>query len=379
MAFTPLLLLAILVSTGAAAQLPSAGGTPQAPDDWLLSNGRAWHYWTKASPSPLPLVRREPRADEARVIEDAKLVFARNPAKAMALVGGSEVIWAAYKEPADGKTRLMGFSVGKTITAMAVGKAICEGKLSLSTVASALVPELKGSDLGSATVRDLLRMSSGTWEGNPDSTVHSGEQWSAILSGKMSFVDLLGTPKVSSAHTGLFGGKRTAGETFAYRSTDPLLLGVLINRATGVDYMQWVEREVLLPAGIATPGVIGSDRFGYGGADGNVRLVLDDWIRFAVWVKASEEAEGCFGDFVRSATRTQIPNRSKRFGKLFDGYGYLTWTENLRQRDSYWAVGHGGQRIGWNHQNRRILIAFSNLESYMDELYLLYRDWSALP
>jgi CubicO group peptidase (beta-lactamase class C family) len=261
---------------------------------------------------------------------------------------------------------------------MAVGKAVCQGKLSLDTLAADLVPELAGKDLGAASVRDLLRMSSGTWEGNPDSTIYSPEQWAAVLAGKVSYVDILATPRVSTAHTGLFG-KRKPGEAFAYRGTDPLLLGVMINRATDTTYAIWVEREVLLPAGIETPAVIGQDHFGYGHAEGNVRLTLDDWVRFAVWVKDNEQAHGCFGDFVRAATRTQIPNRWKEFGKLFDGYGYLTWTENLRQPDSYWAVGHGGQRIGWNHRNRRMIVAFSNLESYMDELYLLYRSWSALP
>jgi len=56
----------------------------------------------------------------------------------------------------------------------------------------------------------------------------------------------------------------------------------------------------------------------------------------------------------------------------------LIWTDNSRLKDSYWAIGHGGQRIGWNHKNSRILIAFSNVENYMDELYWLYKDWATI-
>ena len=364
---------------GAQAQLPTTNGYAMAPDDWLVSNGQKWHYWTRTAQPPSTLVRREPSRDESSVVEDARRLFGKGPARAMALVNGNEIVWTAFREPASEKTRLFSFSMGKTVNAMAVGKAICQGKLAMDTVAADLVPELKGKDLGAATVRDLLRMSSGTWEGNPDSTIYSPEQWAAVLAGTMSYLDILVTPKVSSAPTGLFVGKRKPGEVFAYRGTDPFLLGIMISRSTGTAYAKWVEQEVLLPAGIATPGVIGQDHFGYGHAEGNVRLVLDDWIRFAAWVKDNEEAQGCFGDFVRAASRTQIANSSKAFGKLFDGYGYLIWTENVRARDSYWARGHGGQCIGWNHKNRRILVAFSNNESYMDDLSMLYRDWSALP
>jgi len=54
---------------------------------------------------------------------------------------------------------------------MAVGRAICAGKLSLQTKASELIPKLQGKALGEATVHDLLRMSSGTAQINADSTI----------------------------------------------------------------------------------------------------------------------------------------------------------------------------------------------------------------
>ena len=82
---------------------------------------------------------------------------------------------------------------------------------------------------------------------------------------------------------------------------------------------------------------------------------------------------------MKDASKTQIKNSLKLEGKSFEGYGYLIWTENNRQQDSYWAVGYGGQRLAWNHKNKRILVAFSNLEDYMDDVYALYRDWAALP
>jgi CubicO group peptidase (beta-lactamase class C family) len=371
-----MLLILVLFSGFSVAQLPSSGGFAAAPDEWLLSRGQPWHHKTQISSAPAPLIFRDSTPGERAVVEKASQLFQNSSAKSMALIDGNEVVWVGYKGNVNDKSMFNGFSVGKTVTAMAVGKAICSGKFSLDSVAQDTIPELRGTDLGKTTVRQLLTMSSGTWEGNPDSTISNNRQDRGIDTGTLSNLDVLGTEQVSSAHKGFFGSTRKPGQEFAYRNTDPLLLGAMINKTTGTTFARWVEQEVLLPAGIQSPGIIGQDQFGFGNSGGGVRLTMPDWIRFAVWLKQNQTASGCFGDFVRQATKTQISNSSKKVGKLFDGYGYLTWTDNVRMRDSYWAVGHGGQRIGWNHQNQRMLIVFSNLENFMDDVYWLYKDWA---
>jgi CubicO group peptidase (beta-lactamase class C family) len=362
----------------AAAQLPSVGKFASSPDEWLLSNGQAWHHHTGTAPTVAPLIFRGPRDAEKAVVDKAQSLFEHSSAKGMALLDGNQVVWMAYKPPASPSKRFLSFSIGKTVTAMAVGKAICEGKLSLNQAISQVIPELASTDLGAATVRDLLKMSSGTWQGNPDSTIVNAEQDQRLRSGAMNYLDLLVTQKVNSAERDFSGLARKPGDYFMYRSTDPLALGVALNKATGTPYAKYVEREVLLAAGIERSGIIGQDRSGYGASDGNVRLFLEDWLRFAVWVKSNESGTGCFSDYVRQASTRQIPNVAKKSGLAFDGYGYLTWTDNLQRRDSYWAVGHGGQRIGWNHANARILVAFSNVENYMPALYALYAEWAAM-
>jgi CubicO group peptidase (beta-lactamase class C family) len=368
----------LLLPLSSSAQLPSVGGHASVPDSWLLSNGSKWHYQTAKSNAPAQLIFRQPTQAEKPIVEKAIRILETSSAKSMALLDGNNVVWVGYKEPASERSRFLSMSVGKTVASMAVGKAICAGKFNLNSVTQDIVPELKETDLGKATVRDLLMMASGTWEGNSDSTIYTNKQISEMDSGQLSTLDVLKTGQVSSAHKSIFGSKRKSGEEFAYRNTDPLTLGVIINKTTGTTFARWVDQEVLLPAGIETSGVIGQDKFNYGASAGNVRLTLNDWMRFAIWVKQNETAQGCFGDYVRAASKTQITNSSKRSGKSFDGYGYLTWTENVRLKDSYWANGHGGQRIAWNHKNNRMLIAFSNIENYMDDLYWLYRDWAEI-
>lgn len=360
------------------AQLPTAGKYAAAPEEWLLGNGQAWHHPTQVATPAAPLHWRPPSDAEKATVEKAQRLLEQSSARAMALLDGDQVVWVGYKFPASPARRYLSFSIGKTVTAMAVGQAICDQKMALETPIDQWIPELAGSDLGHAKVADLLKMSSGTWPGNPDSTIVTAEQDQRLRSGSLSFLDVLTTAPVPMAGKDAQGIPRKPGDYFVYHSTDPLALGVALHKATGVPYAKYVENRVLLAAGIARPGIIGQDRHGYGAADGNIRLHLDDWIRFAVWVKASETGQGCFSDFVRQATRTQIANQSKKSGAAFNGYGYFIWTENNRRRDSFWAVGHGGQRIGWNHANTRMLIAFSTVENFMGELYALYADWAAL-
>jgi hypothetical protein len=101
-----------------------------------------------------------------------------------------------------------------------------------------------------------------------------------------------------------------------------------------------------------------------------------------VWVKRSSREQGCFGDYVRAALSTQINNGSspstRKMGKLFAGYGYFTWTDNQIAPKTAWASGWGGQRISWHHDSDRMVVTFSNVESWMPELYEIANEWNRI-
>ena len=79
---------------------------------------------------------------------------------------------------------------------------------------------------------------------------------------------------------------------------------------------------------------------------------------------------------------TQIDNpgtpATRKMGKLFGGYGFLTWTGNSIAPDTAWASGWGGQRISWHKDSDRMVVVFSNAESWMPDLYELARDWNRI-
>lgn len=356
---------------------PQKNGNTLAPDSWLLGEGQRWDYHTSTAKNIQEIIYVEPTIDEISVIEKGKFLLANSNAKSMAMIDGNKVVWVGYKQPTTESSRFLSFSMAKTITSMSVGKAICSKKLSLDTVAQDIVPELSGTDLGKATVKNLLTMSSGSWNGPHDGLIFEPEHDWPLSHAKLSILDVISAPKATAAELDDQGKKRKAGQKFSYHNTDPLLLGVMINKVVGISYAKWAEQEVLIPAGIRNSAYIGQDWFEYAYTEGNVRMTMEDWIRFAIWVKNSESSKDCFGEYVKAATKTQITNNGA--DRIFDGYGYLVWTENKFAKDSYWAVGWGGQRIGWNHKNQRIIVSFSNSLNYVNKLYELYAEWAALP
>ena len=377
-------LVTFISITKSFAQMPMQNGAARAPDNWLFEQtGRA--YWAKTQPSsnPITLNRRQPSATEQPIVDRVRSLMETRPARVFALLDGDTVVHSQFIAPASEDALTFGFSMGKSVTAMAVGQAICANKLKMDTKASELVPQLTGKALGSTIVRDLLRMASGAADGNADSTVFTPEQDRARVQGNFNFIEAVTDDRLARAQRGVFSDYKP-GEIFSYKSTEPILLSIIVAKATGMPWSQWLQESVLNPMGAAKPGLYETDRQQNGAAAAGMYLRIDDWIRFGLWVKRSSKEPGCFGDFVRDAMKTQIKNGNgpadRKFGRLFSGYGYFVWTDNSIAPNTAWASGWGGQRIGWSTEanNQRMVVVFSNVESWMPEVYEVMRDWSKL-
>ena len=119
------------------------------PDRSLLHmSGPIWWYQTSSSPNPTDLYRRAPKLRKQAVIEKASALLGSRSAKAIALVDGDDGFYSDFKALANATSLFFGYFMGKTVTSMTAGKAICERKLSFDTKAVDLLPELKGEDLG---------------------------------------------------------------------------------------------------------------------------------------------------------------------------------------------------------------------------------------
>ncbi|APW42014.1 serine hydrolase domain-containing protein [Rhodoferax saidenbachensis] len=354
------------------------------PDGSLLAkqqNLPRWWYVSKPSPKAVALYERAPSEAEQSVVDKANAMLASGELRAFAMLEGDKVVHSGFSGPANPDSLFYGYSMGKTITGMATGQAICAGKMELTSKAGDVIPELAGTDLGESTVHDLLRMASGTRMNNNHPSLILPSQESELILKKSSFFDLMMDSAVTSAHKSVFGNKRKPGDAFEYKGTEPMTLGVMIAKATSMPFSQWMQEQVYDPMGAAKTGNFLEDPQRIGMTSGGSRLRFEDWLRFAVWVKKSSKAPGCLGDFVRASMTKQIKNdplKQRRAGYYYDSYGYLMWTENTIAPNTAWAVGLGGQLIGWNLSSDRIIVAFSNDDSSSAKVYAMSKEWNAI-
>lgn len=363
-----------------ASGLPLQAGLSYLPEAWLYGQGQPWHYRTSANAAAPAVPVREPRADEQALLELSARLVQELPIKVIALIDDGQIVDVVAAPEIRFNTLLLSASMGKTVTAIATGQALCAGSLNLGTRADALISVLVGKDLGAATLHDLLRMASGTIDPPPRDVMGTTAQENRHhLEGPGNLLQLVSSPSQATAQSTFFG-PRKPGERFSYKARDPYVTALMLEQATGMRAVQWVEQSLLAQVPIEYPGYLGTDRSGYfAGANGGVRLALVDWIRLAIFVQNQRRSDSCLGRYLRDMSRTQIaaPLQDGVNG-YFKGYGYFTWTENTQAPDTFWAVGYGGQRIGWSTDpdNRRIFLMFStSADHHMARIYPLANAW----
>ena len=352
------------------------------PNEWLLGSGQPWHYRAAPAAKGAAIGEPSPTAPRPAVAQEARGLVERHELKLVALVDDSRIVEIAARPGIGPTTLLMSASIGKTVTAVAAGKAVCAGLLRLDTTAGSLVPLLRGTDLGRASLRDLLTMTSGAAEPPPrDATGVNRDETARYIQGDGSLEEMLAGPRHGFAHREN-GRAVEPGRRFSYKSTDPLTVSAMLRHATGMPTARWIEESVLRDIPIGDGAVLATNRRGdFVGAEGNVRLTLLDWIRFAAWLQARRGEPGCFGDFVRAmgSTQVRVPLIDGING-YFGGYGYFTWTDNRLVPGTSWAVGYGGQRIGWSNDpaNRRLFLTFGNsADKDMNAIYPVANRWLA--
>ena len=371
------ILLLALLTTNAISQtaLPTKNGQFFMPDEWLMSVGQPYHHKVAPTNSGTTMSNRQPIGSEKLVIDIANSYLQNSESKVILLGDGDKIVHTAFKSPANDGKLYLSASIDKTISALSAGVAICDGKITLKTKAETLIPQLRGTDLGKSSFEDNLKMASGTVTALDDSQSETKEEIASRMSGKTNFMDLL-SGRLGKSREKLFTGKVQPGELFDYKSQDPLLVGMMVSAAYGQEgkhFRAWQEKYFWTKVKTNDRIIQGQDQSGYAQSDGNTRLSINDWARLANFVVESRKETGCYGDFVRSATSTQIKT-DQRFTKMYNGYGYFIWTDNSQLPNSFSALGYGGQSITWNTKNNKYVIVFSN-QGNLTEVHKVAAAW----
>jgi len=130
-------------------------------------------------------------------------------------------------------------SVTKVFTAVAIGQLVDQGKVSLDDPLTKYLPTYPKPIGDQITIAMLLGQTAGTGDYLDD------PGYLRVRDSFESVSDLIG-----AVNTGVPSGV-VPGKTFAFSTTGYLLLGAVIEKASGRDYYDYMDNEVFAKAGVA--------------------------------------------------------------------------------------------------------------------------------
>ena len=312
-----------------------------------------------ASPDPRPF---SVALDEDRVegvlasaldVEDLDAFLAETGTQSLIVVVDDDVVFERYANGWQRESMVTSFSVAKSFVSTLIGIAIEEGVIgSLDDPITTYLPELAQRDpgFGQITIRHLLLMSSGLdyresgWflfnGDDPLTTYHPDQRALALTNTRIA-----GPP----------------GKVFRYNKYHPQLLGLILERTTGMSVTAWTQSRLWDPLGMEFDGAwtLDSEAAGFekmeaglnaraidfaklgrlflheGEWDGT-RIVSPDWVATATGVDPADRAPGA------------SPGRT---------YGLMWWgVERVQAPPDFYAAGDHGQYIYVSPRNRVVIV-----------------------
>lgn len=242
------------------------------------------------------------------------------------------LLYEGYFNDSNHEAMQTSFSVAKSFIATLVGIAIDEGFLTgLDEPVTRYVPELLERDarFGDITLQHLITMSSGLsfdegsspWA-DPANTYHGTNLRSAVINKP----DIVGPP----------------GAVFDYNDWNVILLGLVLERATGMSVTTYTETRLWQPIGAEANGSwsLDSEDHGFEKMFVGVNAQAIDFAKLG-WIYLNNGRNGpkqvVPPGFVAEATRLDTTTDPA------PGYQYLWWI--AADNESYFAAGDHGQYI----------------------------------
>ncbi len=255
-----------------------------------------------------------------------------NDTTAFIVLHGDELLYEGYFNGSSRESVQTSFSVAKSFIATLVGIAIQERAIGgLDDPATKYVSELAQRDerFGDITLRHLITMSSGlsfekggSPRDDPANTYYGTDLRSAVLT----------IPSV----------ELPPGTLFDYNDWNVILLGLVLERATGTPVAEYMESRLWQPMGAESQGSwsLDSDRSGFEKMFVGVNGRAIDFAKLG-WLYLNQGRNGDLqvvpADFVAEATRLDTSTDPA------PGYQYLWWIDQDHQ--AYFAAGDHGQYI----------------------------------
>ncbi len=188
---------------------------------------------------PLPATDNTQQSTiRVEAIDEAEAYAAERNSQAFIVWRKGKLERVSYFNGADENTLVVGRSLAKPLTVIAVGRAIQEGYIeSVDQPVSDFITEWKGTDREPMLIRHLLDMRTGFLRQALATTAE----------------DILNRAYLHPYHIEViindYPLTHVPGERYDYSNATSEMVAPVIERATGVRYAEWVSEEVLKPLG----------------------------------------------------------------------------------------------------------------------------------
>jgi len=277
-------------------------------------------------------------------------LFQQNNAKALLVAQGSDIIYERYASGVGRKDSPLGFSMSKSLVALTVGRAICDGYIdSVDDELKKYVPALSGTSWGESSIRNILMMSSGAYKTPVQFDGHKSAEMqrtlgAALYEGKMNdnFIDLMRIADEKSS---------ISGDKFNYSNFDTIALGLLIQGATKMGFPNYFEKTIWSDVGAEWKGAWVINNKSQTSTYAGFSASPQDWLRIGEMVlRKLKNPDTCFGKYLKDATSRKID--TFRPGPA-PAYGYQIWVQC--GSSDFCFVGFGGQYLLFNVEKNIVI------------------------
>jgi CubicO group peptidase (beta-lactamase class C family) len=300
----------------------------------------------------------------------------QNPNRlALMLIQDGVVLYRGFNNGADSGSTLLSHSVAKSLTSLAVGEALCQGKInSLQDRVDKYLPALANNNYGSARIVDLLHMASGI-EGDIQYDQLYPSEGREIWNQQKTIIDI--AKEYGSKETKYFDESKR-GTFYNYVGMHTYLLGAAVRAATGMTFAQWFGQSVGKSAGVANEFYWIRDSNNDAMTAGHFSGTLDDYARISLYVL--DGLDGKKGECIQSYLKSAVNDKITKGNMLERKYGHLSYGYQFRTdlvdgpSGSFKMQGFGGQHIFFDPEKKRVLLGFS--QDWDDKVQDLFKSWS---
>ena len=293
--------------------------------------------------------------ESAGGIEDFDRFLEKNRTQAFLVIQNDTILYEQYFNGTERDSIVTSFSTAKSFTSALIGIAIEGGQItSINDPITDYLPELIERDPAFAeiTIRDLLMMSSGIKYSEPpdNATTYYYPDLRSLALEKTRIID---SPR----------------NIFHYNNFHPLLLGLILERATGSSVSDYLQEKIWKPIGMEFPGSWSLDENGFEKMESGINARAIDFAKFgrlylnqgnwdgmqvvpAKWVADSTQADDSvdydnyyYDDFI--------------FTDRSGYYKYMWWgIQREGQAYDFSAIGNKGQFIYVSPEKNLLILRF---------------------